>query len=60
MFFIDKHNEFEAVAAKIGIKGRDIAKTKRGVEQHVVFLRSNGGLLRWPTWYKLGRAPVVR
>ena len=56
MFFTDKHNEFEVVAAKIGIYGRAIHKTRRELEQHVVSLRSQRG---HTSLADVGRGPAL-
>ena len=47
-----RHADFEKRARRDGVSRR-FEKTKRG-EWHVVELREEGGVLRWPTWYQRG------
>jgi len=46
------HADFEKRARRDGVSRR-VEKTRRG-EWHVVQLREQGGVLRWPTWYQHG------
>ena len=49
-----KHLEFEAAAALVNDGTRSIAKSRRGIMQHMV--TGNNSILLWPTSYQ-GQTP---